>query len=69
MKEYAKSLGFDNVRVLSFSEYDKCHVKIAPVYIDSIEDLFSSMLWGKVAGVTSNTAEVIISLNPNRVFD
>ena len=68
MKEYAKSLGFDNVRVASFSEYDHSHVKISPIYIDSLEDLFKSMLWGKVAAVTSNTSEVI-SLNPYRVSE
>lgn len=68
MKEYAKSLGFKNVRVKSFSEYDKDHIKIEPVYIDSLEDLFKAITWGKVAAVTTNTAEVI-SLNPYRVID
>ena len=65
MKEYAERLGFNNVRTASFSEYDKSHVKINPVYIDSLEDLFKAMMWGKVAGAVTNTAEVI-SLNPYR---
>ena len=68
MKEYAKALGFDNVMVASFMEYDQSHVEISPVYIDSLEDLFKTMKWGKVAAVTSNTSEVI-SLNPYRVIE
>ena len=68
MKEYADKLGFKNVRVSSFSEYDNSHVKISPVYIDSLDDLFKAMTWGRVAGVVTNTAEVI-SLNPYRVSE
>ena len=68
MKEYAESLGFKNVRVESFSQYNKDRVKISPVYIESLDDLFKAMSWGKVAAVTTNTAEVI-SLNPYRVIE
>lgn len=68
MKEYAKRFGFKNVRVESFSKYDKDHIKVSPIYIDSLEDLFKAMTWGKVAAVTTNTSEVI-SLNPYRVVE
>lgn len=67
MKQYAESLGFKNVRVKSYIQYAE-GVAISPIYIDSIEDFLDFLLVGKVAGIASNTAEVI-SLNPYRVFD
>ena len=65
-KEYAHALGFENVLVMTYTEYIEKSIKISPVYIDSLEDLFKACFLGKVAGVVTNTAEVI-SLNPYRV--
>lgn len=65
MNEYAKSLGFLNVMVMTYDQYTK-GIKFSPVYIDSLEDLFKACFLGKVSGVVTNTAEVI-SLNPYRV--
>ena len=67
MKKYSKSLGFENVRVMTYTEYVR-GVKISPVYIDSLEDLFHFLFLGKVAGAVTNTTEVI-SLNPYRVLE
>lgn len=67
MKEYAKALGFKNVKVMTYTEYTR-GIKISPVYIDSVEDLFQFLFLGKVAAAVTNTAEVI-SLNPYRVLD
>lgn len=67
MKQYAKSLGFKNVRVKSYLEYAE-GTAISPIYIDLIEDFLNFLFSGKVAGFASQTAEVI-SLNPYRVFD
>ena len=62
-RKYAEDLGFKNVRVMSYLGYINNVCKISPVYIDSIEDLFHFLFVGKVAGVATNSSEVI-SLNP-----
>ena len=67
INEYAKDLGFENVKAMTYEEYAQ-GIKLSPVYIDSLEDFLYACFLGKVAGVVSNTAEVI-SLNPYRVID